>query len=81
MMGFSPAYVRAGAMLALYSSPAQIATQTVRVVRSALAGVALQPVQTPSEFVIGVNANVARSLGFRLSEDALRIQLQSREAM
>jgi hypothetical protein len=41
--------------------------------------VALQPVQLPTEFVIGVNANVARSLGFRLSEDALRIQLQAKE--
>jgi hypothetical protein len=53
----------------------------VRVVRSALAGVALQTVQIPTEFVIGVNAQVARSLGFRLSEDALRIQLQSREGL
>ena len=79
MMGFSPAYVRAGAMLALYSSPAQIGNQTVRVIQSALSGVALQPVQIPTEFTVGVNANVARSLGFRLSEDALRIQLLSRE--
>lgn len=79
MMGFSPAYVRAGAMLALYSSPTQIGNQTVRVIQSALSGVALQPVQLPTEFVIGVNANVARSLGFRLSEDALRIQLQAKE--
>ena len=80
MMGFSPAYVRAGAMLALYSSPAQIGSQTVRVIQSALSGVALQPVQVPTEFVVGVNANVARSLGFRLSEDALRIQLQGRDS-
>jgi ABC-type uncharacterized transport system substrate-binding protein len=79
LMGFSPAYVRAGAMLALYSSPAQVASQTVRVIRSALSGVAMQPVQVPADFVVGVNANVARSLGFRLSEDALRIQLQNRE--
>jgi ABC-type uncharacterized transport system substrate-binding protein len=81
MMGFSPAYVRAGAMLALYSSPAQIGSQTARVVHSALSGVALQPVQVPMEFMVGVNANVARSLGFRLSEDALRIQLLNREGM
>lgn len=81
MMGFSPAYVRAGAMLALYSSPAQIGSQTARVVHSALSGVALQPVQVPTEFTVGVNANVARSLGFRLSEDALRIQLLNREGM
>lgn len=81
MMGFSPAYVRAGAMLALYSSPTQIGNQTARVVQSALSGVALQSVQAPTEFTVGVNANVARSLGFRLSEDALRIQLLNREGM
>jgi ABC-type uncharacterized transport system substrate-binding protein len=80
MMGFSPAYVRAGAMLALYSSPAQIGNQSARVVQGVLSGMALQPVQMPTEFVVGVNANVARSLGFRLSEDALRIQLQGKES-
>ena len=81
MMGFSPAYVRAGAMLALYSSPAQIGNQTVRVVQGMLSGMALQPVQSPTEFMVGVNASVSRSLGFRLSEDALRIQLQGKEGM
>jgi len=81
MMGFSPAYVRAGALLALYSTPAQLSAQTVRVVRGILAGGGVPPVQGPMDFVVGVNANVARSLGYRLSEDALRIQLLNREGM
>jgi ABC-type uncharacterized transport system substrate-binding protein len=81
MMGFSPAYVRAGALLALYSTPAQLSTQTVRVVRGMLAGSGVPPVQGPMDFVVGVNANVSRSLGYRLSEDALRIQLLNREGM
>lgn len=81
LIGFSPAYVRAGAMLALYSTPAQIGSQTVRSVRNLLADMPVQTLQSPAEFVVNVNVNVARSLGFRLSEDALRIQLQSREGM
>lgn len=81
LIGFSPAYVRAGAMLALYSTPAQIGSQTARTARSLLADASVPIVQPPTEFVVSVNVNVARSLGFRLSEDALRLQLQSREGM
>lgn len=81
LIGFSPAYVRAGAMLALYSTIPQIGSQTARVARSLLADSPVPPLQNPAEFVISVNVNVARSLGFRLSEDALRLQLQNREGM
>lgn len=81
LIGFSPAYVRAGAMLALYSSLPQIGSQTARAVRSLLAESAVPPLQHPAEFIVSVNVNVARSLGFRLSEDALRLQLQNREGM
>lgn len=81
LIGFSPAYVRAGAMLALYSTPAQIGSQTARTVRALLADAPVQALQSPVDFVVSVNSNVARSLGFRLSEDALRLQLQNREGM
>lgn len=81
LMGFSPAYVRAGALLALYSTPPQIGVQTARVARSLLSGSSLPAVQSPTDFVVEVNANVARSLGYRLSEDALRIQLLNREGL
>jgi putative ABC transport system substrate-binding protein len=81
LIGFSPAYVRAGAMLALYSTPTQIGSQTARTARALLADAPVQALQSPVEFVVNVNVNVARSLGFRLSEDALRLQLQNREGM
>ncbi|MDE2598293.1 MAG: hypothetical protein KGL40_01580 [Rhodocyclaceae bacterium] len=81
LIGFSPAYVRAGAMLALYSTPVQIGSQTARTVRALQVDAPVPAVQSPVEFVVSVNTSVARSLGFRLSEDALRLQLQNREGM
>ncbi|HTJ96183.1 MAG TPA: ABC transporter substrate binding protein, partial [Rhodocyclaceae bacterium] len=81
LMAYSPAYVRAGALLALYSTPAQVGVQTAKVVKGVLAGGSLPNVQSPMDFVVSVNANVARSLGFRLSDDALRIQLLNREGL
>lgn len=82
LIGYSPAYVRAGAMLALYSTPTQIGMQTARIVHGLLAGnpagSGAVSVQGPTDFSVGVNINVARSLGFRLSADALTIQLQGR---
>lgn len=83
LIGYSPAYVRAGAMLALYSTPTQIGMQTARIVHGLLvgnpAGSSGASVQSPADFSVGVNTNVARSLGFRLSADALTIQLQGRQ--
>lgn len=81
LIGFSPAYVRAGAMLALYSSLSQIGSQTARAARSLLTDSTVPSPQHPADFIVSINANVARSLGFRLSEDALRLQLQNREGM
>lgn len=81
VIGFSPAYVRAGAMLALYSTLPQIGSQTARAARNLLADNPVPSLQNPAEFAVSANVNVARSLGFRLSEDALRLQLQNREGM
>jgi putative ABC transport system substrate-binding protein len=70
MAGFSPAYVRAGALLALYSTPAQIGAQVGEIVRGFLAGRPLPPAQGPREFSVSVNADVARSLGIPVDADA-----------
>lgn len=70
LVGFSPAYVKAGAMLSLYSTPAQVGVQAAEIVRAALGGRPLPPAQGPRAFTIGVNADVARSLGIALEEDA-----------
>ncbi|BAL26303.1 hypothetical protein AZKH_4023 [Azoarcus sp. KH32C] len=66
LIGFSPAYVRAGALLALYSTPAQIGRQAAAIVRNVLTGMALPPPQVPREFEVAANPVVARSLGIEL---------------
>lgn len=63
IVSFSQAFVRAGALLALYSTPAQIGPQVGAIVRTTLDGRQLPPPQGPRDFSIGINANVARSFG------------------
>lgn len=70
LAGFSPAYVKAGALLAVYSTPAQIGMQVGGIVAAVLAGRPLPPPRGPREFSIGVNAEVARSLGLAIEADA-----------
>lgn len=79
LIGFSPAYVKAGALLALYSTPAQVGARGGEVLRQALAGRSLSPPQWPREFVVKVNQDVARSLGFALDEAKLGEQLREGE--
>ncbi|TAN56817.1 MAG: hypothetical protein EPN19_00080 [Betaproteobacteria bacterium] len=71
LVAFSPAYVRAGALLALYSTPDQIGRQAGRALRAALAGHELPPQQHPQDFEVGVNPHVARSLGIELDDGAM----------
>jgi putative tryptophan/tyrosine transport system substrate-binding protein len=78
VMAFSPAYVKAGALLALYSTPRQIGTQAAALVRQFQGGVVVQS-QYPSEFSVTVNEHVARSLGYSLDEVALLERLQRLE--
>lgn len=80
MVGFSPAYVRAGALLALYSTPTQMAEQSADLVKGVLAGRPLPPPQFPRDFSIGVNAHVARALGLSLpDETTLKTRLRQME--
>jgi putative tryptophan/tyrosine transport system substrate-binding protein len=69
VFAFSPAYVRAGALAAVYSTPAQIAPQIAELVTKALAG-NVSPPQYPRRFSVSVNAQVARSLGLTLEDEA-----------
>ena len=73
VIGFSPAYVKAGALFALYSTPAQIGQQAGEAARSGLASGSLPPPAAPRHFRIGTNRYVARSLGINL-EDAAVLQ-------
>jgi len=70
LIGFSPAYVKAGALLAVYSTPSQVGAQAGEIARAWLAGRPLPAPQSPREFSIGVNGDVARSLGIAFAPDA-----------
>lgn len=76
MLAFSPAYVRAGALLAVYSTPAQIGQQAAGRVRAVLQGQALGAPEHPRLFSVSVNEHVARSLGRRLEPEALAERLR-----
>lgn len=77
VVGFSPAYVKAGAVVALYSTPAQIARQAAEIVRAIAAGQSLPAAQYPRYFEVGVNTRVARSLDLRIdSEKAIGERLE-----
>lgn len=67
LIAFSPAYVRAGALLAVYSAPAQLGRQAAEILRYDRP---LPPPQYPSYFSVGVNPYVARSLGLFLDDGA-----------
>lgn len=66
VVAFSESYLRAGAALALYSTPEQIAQQVVENIVAFRQGKALPGVQYARYFSVGVNASVARSLGLAL---------------
>jgi len=71
LVAFSPAYVKAGALLALYTTPAQVGRQAGRTLRDFFAGRALPRTQSPSEFEVSANRHVARSLGIELEDEAV----------
>lgn len=79
LVGFSPAYVKAGALLALYSTPAQVGARGAELLRQALPAKSLPPPQSPREFVVTINRDVARSLGLALDESPLMEQLRQRD--
>ena len=79
LVGFSPAYTRAGALVSLYSTPAQVGTRGGELLRQAMSGRTLAPPQWPREFVVSVNPDVARSLALPLDEAQLAEQLRLRE--
>src|SRR5690606_27250087 len=78
VLGFSAAYVLAGAAVGLFTTPAQVGTEAAAVVRHVLAGNALPPPGHLALFEVGVNPTVARALGLALPPaDALTRALRS----
>lgn len=79
LVAFSPAYVKAGAVLALYSTPTQVARRAVELVRDWQAGRGLPVPQTPREFSVAVNAKVAASLGLQIDDAAVIVEYLRRQ--
>lgn len=79
MLAFSPAYVRAGALMAVYSTPAQIGQQAGLMARGVLQGQPLGVPQYPLQFEVSVNEHVARSLGLRLDAGSMAERLRRQE--
>lgn len=79
VIAFSPAYVKAGALLAVYSTPRQIGVQAGALARTVLQGGAVPASQYPLEFSVAVNEHVARSLGMVLDEAALNERMHRME--
>jgi len=79
LIGFSPAYTRAGALASLHSTPAQIGRRGGEMLVQAIAGGQFPPPQSAREFMVSVNHDVARSFGLALSEEQLARQLRQKE--
>lgn len=63
LVGFSPGYVKAGALCAVFSTPAQIAAQAASLIKQFDENHVLPSAQYPLGFEVLVNDQVARSLG------------------
>jgi ABC-type uncharacterized transport system substrate-binding protein len=73
LIGLSPAYVNAGALCAIFSTPEQLAVQASATVISFARTGQLPGPQYPDTYTIAVNQQVARSLGVKLpSQEAIR---------
>lgn len=71
VIGFSPSLVhKAGALAALYSTPAQIGRQCGEIARAVLGGGSLPTAQYPRLFTVGVNAYVARAMGLKVDAES-----------
>jgi putative tryptophan/tyrosine transport system substrate-binding protein len=66
VIGLSPGYVKAGALAAVFSTPAQIAAQTAMAVQRYGETRMLPAAQHPQQFEVSVNEQVGRSLGLTI---------------
>lgn len=66
LIGFSAGYVKAGALCAVFSTPEQIATQSLGIIQHYAEKRSLPAAQYATEFEVSVNEQVARSLGIMI---------------
>lgn len=77
LIGISQAYVNAGALCAIFSTPEQLAEQVAKTIVSFASNRQLPEAQYPESFSIGINQQVARSLGIEMaSPDAIRERMK-----
>lgn len=67
LIGVSQAYVNAGALCAIFSTPEQLAEQAAKTIVSFASNRQLPEPQYPETFSIGINQQVARSLGIEMA--------------
>ena len=81
VIGYSAAYVRAGALAAAYSTPRQIGQEAAQVARQLWRGGALPTPRYPRNFSIAINRPLAESLGLNLPDEAaVQQRLQALES-
>jgi len=81
LVSYSAAHARAGAVLALHTTPQDVARQVAAVLRQVLTGRGLPPPRLADEGSIAVNEQVARSLGLTFpSSQVLARTIHLREA-
>lgn len=77
VVAYSDAYRKAGALVSLYSTPAQLARQAAGIAWDLGQRRPVARLQYPRDFTVGVNDTVARSLGLPVpAEEALRGRLK-----
>lgn len=74
VMGFSPAYVKAGALCAVFTTPSQIAIQAAFMAKQFIESDMLPVPQYPTDFDVLVNQQVARSLGIQIMDNTALIR-------
>jgi ABC-type uncharacterized transport system substrate-binding protein len=79
VVAFSPAYVKAGALAAIYSSPVQIGGELGAIAAGFIQTGQLPSPRYPNEFEVMVNASVARSLGVTVDAAAVTERLKRME--
>jgi len=75
IIGFSKAYVKAGAIAAIYSKPEQISKQILDIAKNFFTnGTFKHKNHYPEEFSVALNKNIARSLGIKLESEKIIIK-------
>lgn len=76
IIGFSKAYVKAGAIAAVYSKPEQISQQLANISNQFLkTGSFQRPVYYPDDFSVALNKKLAKSLGIYMKNETSIIKL------